>query len=119
MSLDVAALGVPSLSAPFPARRLLGLVVGEGALARAISAGQAGFAWHRLSGPITQQQQEIQQPHIKENQLLAGALGYAWGDRISEVPAAPAGSCSLRRWHLARDLERLSGAQPKGGGGGT
>lgn len=73
MSLDVAALGGPPLIAPFPERRLLGLVVGEGARARAISAGQAGFAWRRLSGPITQQWQEIQQPHIKEDQLLAGA----------------------------------------------
>lgn len=32
------------------------------------------------------------------------------------MPAAPAGSGCLRRWHLARDMERLSGAQPKGGG---
>lgn len=77
MSLDVAALGVPSLSTPFPERGLLGLVVGEGARARAISAGQAGFARRRPSGPITQQWQEVQQPHIKEDQLLVEALGCA------------------------------------------
>lgn len=108
LPLDVAALGVPSLRVPLPERRLLGLL-GEGALARAISTGQAGFPRCRLSGLITQPRQEIQWPHRKEAQLLAEALSCAQGTesvRCRQLLLGPA----------VKDMEKLSGAQPQGRG---
>lgn len=55
----------------------------------------------------------------KGGPAAGGGLALCTWDRVSEVPAAPAGPCCLGRWHLTKDVEKLRGAQPEGRGRGA
>lgn len=47
----------------------------------------------------------------KGGPAAGGGLALCTWDRVSEVPAAPAGPCCLGRWLLAKDVEKLRGAE--------